>query len=267
MLSYIAKHLKLLRRYTILSWKCAFEYRISLYFTMLNFVVNGLIWLAFWNIILSDMFTYAGWDFPMLVIFMGFFLFQDSLWTVFWRNWDFAEDIISGYITVFLVKPINTYFAMIWRHMDVTRIAEMGIGIGLVVWGMFYYEFEISMLKFVIALAVCTLGAFLSMNIFAIINTLAFWMGRVEFLRNILSTMFIIEKTPVNVMPSALKFTYTLAVPLIFLATYPALILTKYSVMYSLGILATEIIIAIAWFSFFALVWKKGVERFESYGG
>lgn len=267
MLSYVIKHLNLLKRYTILSAKRSTEYRISFYFTVLEFVVNAFIWLVFWNIILTNVPVFAGWDFPMVVVMMGFFLFQDALWVVFWRNWDFAEDILNGYITVFLVRPMNTYFAMVWKYIDVTRLMQMSMGIGFVLFGIFYYEFDFSLLKFVVAMAVCTLGSFLSMNLFALINTLSFWLGRTNFLRNTLLTLFYIEKTPINVMPSGLKFMYTFAVPLIFLATYPALIITKYSLVFSLLVFAVEIVIAAVWFGIFAFVWKKGIKRFEAYGG
>lgn len=267
MLRYIFKHFKLLKRYAILSAKRSVEYRVSFYFGMLTIVTNVLIWLAFWRIILSYVPTYAGWDFPMLVILLGFFFFQDSLWIVFWRNWDFAEDILNGYIAIFLVKPMNTYFAMVWKYLDIMRAFEMAVGIGLIIAGMIMYGFELSVLKFAIALTVCTIGSFLSMNLFALINTLSFWLGRTSFLRNTLSTLFILEKTPVNILQSTLRFTYTFAIPLIFLATYPALIITRLSLRESLAVLGVEITVAIVWFSFFAFVWKKGVERFEAYGG
>lgn len=266
-MNYIFKHAKLFRRYVILALKKSVEYQSSFYFNVVNTVANIAIWLVFWKVILANVPTYGGWDFPMMVILMGFFLFQEGLWILFWRVWNFADDIVDGYVTILLVKPLNPFLALIWRMMDIMRVVDVAMGFFLVLGGLYAYDFEVSVVKLCIALAVCLLGTLMGLNAFAMANVLGFWVGKTSFLRYSLASLLILEKTPLSVLPSALKLIYTFALPMIFVATYPTLIMTKLSLLESLGILALALVVAVFWLALFAFLWKKGVQKFESFGG
>jgi len=86
-------------------------------------------------------------------------------------------------------------------------------------------------------------------------------------LRMFISSLNVSEKMPYDIFPGALKLFFTLIIPVIFRATYPALIATNYPIRLSLLILFIEMLLLILFWSLFALAWKQGVKRFESHGG
>jgi ABC-2 type transport system permease protein len=267
MRNYLIKHLGLLKRFFIISFRRAIEYRISFYFNMVNQFLKFGIWIVFWEIILNQVGVLKGWDLPMMVMLVGFYFFQEGLWIIFWRNWNYSDDIINGYMTVFLVRPLNPYLALIWKHMDVMRLGELFLGMGLVIFSLFYYGIQTTLLKLTLGFIICTLGTFLILNSFAIINALSFWWGRISAIRNIFVAFFVTEKVPITIFPATIKFMFTFMLPIIFIATYPVLAVVEFTVAESLNIILIESMVAVIWFFIFSLIWKRGIRRFEAYGG
>ncbi len=267
MSNYLLKHAKLFKRYSIISFKRSIEHRVSFYFNVLNQIINVLIWMMFWTIILSQVGEYKGWTFAMTTLLLGFFFMQDSVWILFWRNWNYSEDIINGNITSYLVKPMNTYLALIWKYMDISRLGDMFIGVGLIFGALWYFSFEVTIIKLALAMTICLIGALITLNLFALSNVFCFWWGNIYFLRNMLSGFFQLEKTPLNVLPFTAKMIYTFLFPLIFIATYPVLVVSEFSLVEGLEILALELVIAFTGYLLLFILWKRGIKRFEAYGG
>ena len=102
---------------------------------------------------------------------------------------------------------------------------------------------------------------------FAIICLSAFWIGKAEFLRDLFVELFLFENYPLSEFPTAFIAVFTVVVPLIFSATVPVLVLTRLGTAQSLGLLGLLVAIIAGQMWLFGVLWRKGLRRYEAFGG
>ncbi|MBN1845392.1 MAG: ABC-2 family transporter protein, partial [Sedimentisphaerales bacterium] len=102
---------------------------------------------------------------------------------------------------------------------------------------------------------------------FATVCLTAFWIGRADFLRDLFIELFVFQNYPLSEFPNAFIAVFTFVVPLIFSATAPVLVLTRLSTAQSAGILGLLAGMIAGQLLLFRTIWRRGLKRYESYGG
>ena len=103
---------------------------------------------------------------------------------------------------------------------------------------------------------------------FAMVCLSAFWIGRAEFLRDLFVELFVFQNYPLREFPNLFIFFFTFVFPLIFSATMPVMVLTRrLSLGESFGIVGLLLAIITVQILLFRVVWKRGLRRYESFGG
>ena len=132
MSSYIIKHVKLVRTFLYLAWKQMLEYKFAFYTSFLRQLIIMAIWIAFWRIIIGGMTSVQGWTFEALSVFVGYLLFLEGFWSIFFPVMRIGDTIRKGQIDVFLTKPMNPVFGLVLRRMYISDTMGMLLGLGII---------------------------------------------------------------------------------------------------------------------------------------
>lgn len=266
-LAYVRKHLKLFYRFSVISWKRSTEYKFNFMLNNIQQLVTLFIYVYFWRIILNHIPQLREWDFPMLAILTGFVFFNQSLLVVFWAIWAINRRILKGDLDVFLVRPVSVLFAIIAQNLLIYRLLEASLGLIIILGVLIKYELHVVLLKVILALLMAFLGTYLVMAVTLFLQSLSFWLGRTNAFTHLIQAGFLVNRYPITIFPKLVTAFFTVFLPVIFIATYPALVLVKLSVTRGLQILGGELLIAGLWTFLVYQIWQRGIRRYENIGG
>lgn len=266
-LAYLLKHLKLFYRFSVISWKRSTEYKFNFFLNNIQQIFVLFIYVYFWRIILNHIPQLQEWDFPMLAILTGFVFFNQSLLVVFWAIWAINRRIVQGALDVFLVRPISVLFAIITQHLLVYRLMEASLGFIIIIGVLVKYALPVVLLKVILALLIVFLGSYLIVTVTIFLQALSFWLGRTNAFTELLQVGFLVNRYPITIFPKLIVGFFTVFLPVIFIATYPTLVLVELSVQESLQILGGELFIAGLWTYLTYQIWRRGIRRYENVGG
>lgn len=264
--AYIRKHMFLLRRYLAISIYHFSEYKIVFYANMLQYVVLGAAWITFWSLLTSHIDEIAHWRLPMLILLTGFVYFNQAISDIFWQTFRLDSVIYKGEIENYLVRPVNTLYAIIIGKINIANFLPALIGMGIIIFALVNY-FDLMMVKFFLGLLAGVIGVGIMQTIMCIIGSFGFWFGNVASIRMIMRSFKMTERYPMDLYSLSIRAFFTFVLPFIFIGTFPVLILTQYSIYKSLTILGIELLVFIFWFTVLIFLWKRGVQRYESVGG
>ena len=266
MTSAFVKHIRMLRAYSNISFKKMSEYKFNLVTNLISVVVVALSWVFFWNLLLGELHEIAHWKFPMLMLLVGFVYLSESMWQILYYSIMFWKDIINGRIDLHLVRPVHPLFAMIMSHMELLAIFPAMFGFGFILFTLFTH-FSFVIVNFTIALLISIFAVIVLWLLYLVLGTTCFWFGRINGLRAIFKSFMLIDNYPIDIFSVFVRSFFVFFLPFFFLGTAPVLTLTQWTVVEALKYLSIIVGIAIIWFFIFLFVWKKGVKRYESFGG
>ena len=263
---YVRKHAFMLKRYLAISLVNFSEYKIVFYANMIQYIVLGAVWIIFWNLLLGKIEAIAHWKLPMLIMLTGFVYFNQAINDLFWQTFRLDSVITKGEIEKYLVRPVDTLYAITIGKINIADLLPAMIGLGIIVFALVkYYEFM--MVKFFLGLLAGVIGVAIIQTIMCIIGTFGFWIGRVASIRMVMRSFKMTERYPMDLYSLSMRAFFTFVMPFIFIGTFPVLMLTQYSIGQGLTILLIELLVFIFWFGVLMILWKRGVQRYESVGG
>jgi ABC-2 type transport system permease protein len=267
MFSSVFKQIRLFPAYLRLSVKKQTEYKVSFYVFIINSIIQFGIWILFWELVLRRLESIGEWGFPLLVVLTGFATIAQGLVFMFGGIWRLSTVIIKGELNLYLVRPLQPLMHYIMTNMNVRSLPRSVLGAVLVGIGVGIYQLPFSFGSILLAAAVSMLS-FLAIFIpFVMVGILAFWLGRAEFIRDLFFELFIFQNYPLTVFPAGFLFFFTYIIPFVFSATMPALVLVRFSMGESLQVLGILAAVVIVQLFIIAIVWKRGLQRYESSGG
>ena len=266
-MSPIIKHIKLVPEYVKLAVRREVEYKAGFYTFIVDQIIGFAIWLVFWRIILSRLGNFGQWDFPLMVLLTGFVGINFGIWFVFSRIWRMPAEILTGSLNSHLIKPVHPFLHMLFKGMNLRAIPRICIGLGLLIFGLVHYDIPFTPARLVVAGVIGGLGFLATFIPFAMICLMAFWIGRAEFLRDLFIELFMFRRFPLSEFPNAFIMAFTFVIPLLFSGTVPVLVLTRLSMLDSILLLGLLIAIIAVQLTIFIMIWKRGLRRYESFGG
>jgi ABC-2 type transport system permease protein len=266
-LAYVLKHLRLFYRFAVISWKRSTEYKFNFFLNNTQQIVTLFIYIYFWRIILNHIPQLQEWDFPTLTILTGFVFFNQSLMVVFWAMWTINRRIVKGDLDVFLVRPVSVLFAIIGQNLLIYRLFEASLGLAMIGVVLIRYHITVTLFRMVLALLIVFLGAYLIMMVTIFLQSLSFWLGRTNAFTELLQAGFLINRYPITIFPKFVIAFFTVFLPVIFIATYPTLVLVEFPVIRGFEVLGGELLIASLWTYLVYQVWRRGIRRYENVGG
>jgi len=253
--------------YLSLALKRETEYKGSFYVFVVNNALTFVMWLLFWKIILGAIGGFGAWDFPMMVLLTGFAGISAGMWVLFIAVWRLPGAILTGNFNNYLIRPKHPLLFFIGRGLNIRSLTRVFIGLGLLVYALIVYDFNFSVLQLLIALVIAFIGFLTTYLPFVILSLLTFWIGKAEFIRDLYTELFIFQHYPLSEFSTPVVGFFTLVVPYVFVGTVPVFVLVRWTLWQSLGVLLFLFVLIAVQIFVFNIVWKKGLRRYESYGG
>jgi len=266
MTSFLQKHVRLLKPYARLSAMKLSEYKFNMVTNTVSQVFFLEMWVVFWNVLLANVDGIGEWTRPMAIMLTGFVMLSDSIWQVMWASIKLYREIPTGVLDLYLVRPVQPIIAFVLKEMQFFSLVPALLGLLLII-GTLITSFEFSIVKLLFALTIVLCGVLTLVFAYMIIGCFAFWLGRSDAVRSFYRSLLFTKTYPTTVFPYPVGAILTWYIPISLFGTFPVLVLTRYDVPLGLWTALTAIGVAACWFALLVVMWKKGLERYESQGG
>ncbi len=238
-----------------------------------NFVASVLgtfFWIGTALLTLAVFFSHTtrlgGWDYWEVVVLLGVFNTLTGVVEAVLRPGigRLAGEVRSGGLDLVLAKPVDAQGFVSFRRLDLWRLADVALGLGLAGYALARLGRVPSVAQlaaFGLALAAAAVVVY---AIWVVLMSLAFWFVSVENLSVLFDALYEGARYPVSAYPEALRFLFVYLIPIAWTTTIPASALT--------GRLRPEIALAATAvaglaFALARLLWRTALKRYTGASG
>ena len=205
--------------------------------------------------------TVGGWSFREALLVTGFFMLTEGVISVLIQpNMSrIAEAVRTGTMDFTLLKPIDAQFGVSTRNLNLLRLPDVLIGLGLLTYAASGLDVTPGG---VLGAAVLYLSAIVIVYcIWLALSTTAFWFVKTQNASELFNGLFGAGRFPVTAFPVPVRAFLTFVVPIAFITTVPAQAMTG---GLSLGLALASPLVAAVLFALTRLFWKKAVASYTS---
>ena len=239
-----------------------FQYRANFFVQLLQSVVlvgTGLVALS---VIFDHTTDLNGWTRPQLLVVMGVYTIVGGLLGfAIAPNMDrVLGDVHRGTFDYVLTKPVDSQLFASVREFRLWRLTDVGVGLGVVVWGLVRFDGGLSPVDVVVFVVTLTAGMVLIYCLWLMVTAGAFWVVRMDMVQDLFTGMYRAGQYPVTVYPTWLKLILTYLVPIGFAVTVPSESLTGRLTL-TRGLVTAGFLVLV--FGITRLVWRAGTRRYS----
>lgn len=253
----IRRYLRLIRIFAGASISAQLEYRT-------NFVVNligslltagGAMFGLF--VLYGDGQPLGGWSYREALVVVGLYtLIQGFIGAFLSPNLNsIGEGVRTGTMDFTLLKPIDAQFLVSTRNVNIFRITDILVGIGLIVWAA--ARLPDAAPGGILAGSLLVFASLVMVYaVWLMLTTTAFWFVKVANLTDLFSSLFRAGQMPISAFPGWVRMIFTFIIPIAFITTVPAeAIIGRATPGGALGALLVALLLvgASRWFWRFAL--------------
>ncbi|MGH7607898.1 MAG: ABC transporter permease [Gemmatimonadales bacterium] len=233
-------------------------------------VLGTMFWLAMALLTLAIFFSQTdelgGWEFWEVVVLLGVFnalagvvetLLRPSIGRL-------VEYVRTGSLDLILAKPTDPQFYVSFRRLNVWRLTDLVVGLGIAAFALTRLETTPSAPRIAAFLVALASAAIVVYAVWLTLMSLSFWFVNVENLSVLFDAVYEAARYPVSAYPGALRFLFVYLVPITWTTTVPASALT--------GRFGPAVAVAAAGAAALALlasrlIWRHALARYTSAGG
>ncbi len=198
------------------------EYRANFIVNLFESLLRSAGALLGLSVLFGDGSGLGGWSRLEATALVGVFTLVDGLMgmVVYPNLRRIAESVRTGSMDFTLLKPVDAQFMVSMREVDVFRLPDALIGLGLIV----YAGLKLNTVTALGALtgAALLLGAFgIVYSLCFMLATTAFWFVRVENTLELFWGLYRAGQFPVTAFPGWVRLLFTFVVPVAFITTVP----------------------------------------------
>lgn len=180
--------------------------------------------------------------------------------------WIFSsKTIIRGEFDKYLIRPVSPIFQLIIERVQFDALGEILIGIYLYIYGLSNLQLELSILSIsILSIYFIIMGSIIYTCIKIICSSLAFWIKNSKTILQSVYSLSDFVKYPISIYPFFLEMILTFVVVFSLTSYFPikAIIMDSNKVVIMvLSLMAVVLLLYIT-----KIIWKKGVENYESSG-
>jgi ABC-2 type transport system permease protein len=256
------RHLRLIALFLRISLQNDAAYRLDFFLRAGVAVLQlGGELLALWTIFANTR-SLAGWSAAEVVVLLGVFRVMDGLigMCIAPNMRRIMHDIRDGTLDFVLIRPVDSQFYASFRAFVAWRVTDLILGTALVAAGAWYASASLSpgtLLLFVIMLAA---GTTIVYSFWLILATTVFWFTRINNIEMVFWNAFEAGRYPIDIYHPVVRWMLTFVLPLAFLTTFPAGVLTGKTGWTGLGaalVVAPLMLAAASWF------WRFGLRHYR----
>lgn len=262
------RYLKLFWRFVAVSFSDDSVFRFDFFTSILHYLIYQAIFIIFWKSLLTfTADTLGDWTFPELAILSTFALLASAIMEWFAGFLQLPEKVLQGDLDKYLCRPISPLFALLAEEVSaIDLLQQLFSGTLIVILVAVIYEVPLAAPDVFAGLGFLFLGCLAMVLLQGCISMLSFWLGDINRIHRIFWICREFERYPVNLFPLWLRNALTWLIPVGLITTYPTLVFLgkdKGNLLY----FWVAVTLVFAWSGIFAVMWRKALRRYESFGG
>lgn len=205
----------------------------------------------------------AGWSYEQALLVVGWFTLlkavldgaiNPSLTAV-------VEHIRKGTLDFILLKPADAQFLVSTTKFEPWRVIDLFAGSGILVWAFVLMGSTPHLGDVAIAVTLLAVAVTLLYSMWIVVVAAAFWVVRLDNLSYLLSSLLDFGRWPVSIFQGALRWIFTLVIPIALMTTYPAeALLGRLALRTALLAIVGSVVFALIG----RLVWTRAIGRYTS---
>ncbi|MDB5077040.1 MAG: transporter permease [Chloroflexi bacterium] len=199
------------------------EYRVNFLVNVASSILASGGALFGLSILFSDGQRVGGWTYREAIVVVGLFTLVEGFIATFLQpNLSrVSEAVRTGTMDFTLLKPIDSQFLVSAREVNIFRLSDILIGLGLMLWAVITLH---SATPWGVALGIVLIlaGLVIVYAIWFILTTTAFWFVNIENLTELFHGLFGAGQFPVTAFPGWTRIVFSFVVPVAFITTVPA---------------------------------------------
>ncbi len=255
--------LRLLREFLRACFVEEVEYRLNFIGHLLTTGLQLALAVFMANIFFFRADSVGGWSFYEVLLLLGVFnAIHGFIEMVLQPNMSrLVQHIRKGTLDYVLLKPVDSQLFVSFRHMVFWKIADIVLGLGLVVFALVqmgaWPTWQAIVSFFVLfSAALCLVYA-----IWMMLMTLSFWAVKVDNLSYLFMSFFDTARFPVSVYKGFLRLALMYLFPVGLITTLPASALTKGVSVWQLLVAG---VLALAFVALTRLLWRLALRSYTS---
>lgn len=206
----------------------------------------------------------GGWSWPEAMLVVAAYTILDGFQTTFLapNRQQLTEAVREGTLDFVLIKPIDTQFWLSARQVRLWGVPNLLLGVGLLLFGWAHLEPGRApawgLLAFVPAMAV---GLTILYALGYILSTVTIWFVKMDNITVAMQSLLEAGRYPVAAYPAAYRVFFTFLLPVAFMTTVPAELVTGRAGWAALGggaLAAVALLLFARWF------WIKALRSYTS---
>lgn len=262
------KYARLFARYSRMAALRFWEYKLDHFIKTFSDITTIVAVMIFWGAVFGMTKSINGWTFAEMMLLQGFF---NAFVTIYWLFFAGAQKlnraILEGAMDKFLTRPVSPIIAHLMENVNFFVFDDAFRAIAF-----FAAAFASGAVVSTVNLAFAFIIVFIAAATFALvllcIECTSFWLGRMDAAQQMIGFVWQVGLYPTTVFPKVFQLVFTFGLPLFFLQTYPTMFSTRAadwaSYASTLGLVLAVFAI---WLCIFLVMWKKGLKRYEAFGG
>lgn len=259
----MTRYLRLIRLFTGATLAAQLEYRANFMGAILASLAESGVALLGIAVLFGQPGTTSvgGWSFHEALLVVGLFTLTEGFISVFIQpNMSrIAEAVRTGSMDFTLLKPVDAQFNVSTRNLNVLRVTDLMIGLGLTIYAASHLVVTPGGVLAAALLYLCALV--IVYCIWLALSTTAFWFVKTQNASELFNGVFGAARFPVTAFPVPVRAFLTFIVPVAFITTVPAQALTR-TMTPALAVAAP--LVAATLFSLTRLFWLRAVGSYTS---
>jgi ABC-2 type transport system permease protein len=228
---------------------------IHLFFIAANLIFFTLIWIRVGG--------FGGLSPYEMLFFTGTFHLADSVYMVFtfFGIMEIPELVRRGDMDYLLTKPVPSQFLTTFRGFSWYSLVDFILAVAMIGYAMVQIQFHFTWFGVAAYLIMVVFGAVISYSMSCLVMTLSFTFINVDAIWTAFFEMGEFEKYPMGIYPPPWKTIFSVTLPMIIVANFPAYFaLGKLSIGQLVWFLAASFILIYASQRF----WQHGLKKYQS---
>jgi len=208
----------------------------------------------------------GGWTYWEVVVLLGVFNALTGVIEAVLRPGigQLASEVRSGRLDLVLSRPVDAQAFVSFRQLDVWRLTDVVLGLGLAGYALVRLGHVPSPLQVIAFAAALASAVVMVYAIWVALMSLAFWFVAVENLSVLFDAMYEGARYPVSAYPGALRFIFVYLLPIAWTTTIPASALTG-RLGPEIGLAAVGV--AVVAFALARMLWRQALKRYTGVSG
>jgi ABC-2 type transport system permease protein len=255
------RYLRLLAVFYRTSVQTDMEYRADFYTRIVASLLGLLTTVGALSIAYNYTSNIKGWTFAQALVLLAVYYLMDGLIEMFiapnMRR--IMEQVREGTLDFVLLKPVNAQFLATFRQLNIWRIVNVLVGLGLTVYTIGRLSLTVGPAQAVAFAITLAAGAAIVYSLWLCLVTLCFWFIKVDNIEQLIWQAFESGRYPMEIYPAWLRGTLTYVVPIAFIITVPARALAG---KIGVGTLGVALAVAAGALASASLFWRFGLKYY-----